>query len=272
MRAIHLNIPLKLNNPEYSHDDSFDATQNGLAWNNIPDIKSGGIEKPKDGPKKSTGSTGSKATEIIINTTTPAKQTPTNTQTKTAEMNSTQASNTPIIAASIVTGMIGSCILANHKKSTATGYVGFLVGGVLIGGVVGFVLSKLLKKNEVVQSALFVSNSSTSNSPAASNTNVITNDQLFSLIDAVVAKNIKNAPVNASNVASVKAAIETNFNDREKNILHDTLVAYSDLPANPTDQQLIDILPKLQTVTDKYGPEFGAVTTKLNGLIKTMRV
>ena len=108
-------------------------------------------------------------------------------------------------------------------------------------------------------------NQSATNTPAQ-----LTSDQLNALIDNVVSKNIKNAPVNSGNAERVKMVISANFNDREKGILGEMLSAYNSLPANPTDQQLFDMLPNLQVVTDKYGAEFVDLINKLNSLLKEM--
>ena len=140
-------------------------------------------------------------------------------------------------------GSLGGFFVARQGKPTMVKYATWI--GVLgvIGGATGFLVSKMMKP--ATKKAKAASGTgSTDTTPVQ-----VSDSDINQLIDSLISKNIKDAPVNPSNGTQVKAAV-SKFSDKEKGILFDLLSVYDELPAYPTTQQISDMLPSLTALSN----------------------
>ncbi len=159
----------------------------------------------------------------------------------------------PVMGLALGAG-IGAIFAYSEKQKGALGYL--VPAGVcgFFGLLLGFGVSPAPVKSAPLAAA----------SAPDTKSSVSVDDKIAKLIDSIVSKNIKNAPVNAGNSDKVKQAIKQSFSDKEKGITVDILTVEDKMPANPTEKQFMDNAEQLTSVMTKYGQDSLSVLDKLN--------
>lgn len=170
-------------------------------------------------------------------------------------------------------GAVGGFFYVENKSQSYIKDAVWITIFTAVGGLAGIAVMKTVFKKDSTPApaAKAAPKSEVASAPVVPTVVKADDSKLNSLMDSVVSKNIKSAPVNAGNVDKVKAAIAKDLSGKEKAILLEMLLAFDKLPANPTQEQLASVYPDLSSLTTKYGADLAALSKKVNDITASVK-